>query len=212
MKSDITMSENNLVIDFGQLIQNLRNQGLPVIVELGPGDIKTYPNSIGIDIFKKDSVDFICDLTEGFPFIEDNSIDLIYSSHFLEHIDNLDYFLKEINRVLKPGGKKVGVVPHFSNPYYYSDYTHKNFWGMYTLLYFSKDKFFTRDVPRYYNQIDFKINKVDLVFNSPFRGRNLFKKAFGLFVNSSRYTKELYEENLTGICQCYEIRFEIEKK
>lgn len=181
-------------------------------LELGPGSVKKYSNSIGLDRVQKNSVDFICDLSKGLGFIPDNSVDLIYSSHFLEHIDDLEFFMGEVERVLKPGGRMISIVPHFSNPYFYSDYTHKNFWGLYTLLYFSNDTFFKREVPSYYNSIDFKIMNINLVFNSPFKIRSFFNKAIEKVVNLNKFTLEFYEENLTGLIQCQEIHFEIEKK
>src|SRR5690606_18378616 len=59
------------------------------------------------------------DLSKGIPY-EDNSVDAVYHSHTLEHIDrNLDdpangpglLFTKECRRVLKPGGVLRIVVP-----------------------------------------------------------------------------------------------------
>ena len=43
--------------------------------------------------------------TSRFPF-KDNSFDVIYSEHMIEHIfvDRIPIFLEEIHRVLKPGG------------------------------------------------------------------------------------------------------------
>jgi len=188
------------------------NNNEKVIIELGPGNIKSDKNAIGIDIFNKDSVDFIYDLSNGLQFLDDNTVDLIISNHFLEHMDNLELFMSEIYRVLKKGGKKIGTVPHFSNPYFYSDYTHKNFWGMYTLLYFSDTQYFKRDVPLYYNSINFQINKIRLVFRSPFIIRHYINKVIDKIFNSNKYLMEFYEENLTGLISCYEIKFEIEKK
>ena len=106
----------------------------------------------------------------------------------------------------------VGIVPHFSNPYYYSDPTHKNFWGLYTILYFSSDMYFKRDVPRYYNSVDFEIIEIKLVFTSPFLFRRIFKKFLTKIINSFNYLKEFHEEMLVGILPCYEIYFEIKKK
>jgi len=184
-----------------------------LILELGPGEEKKYADSIGLDLVRKPSVDYCCDLSRGLPFIPDNSVDLIYSSHFLEHIDDLGFFFAEVERVLKPGGKLESVVPHFSNPYFYSDYTHKNFWGLYTLLYFSKDKYFEREVPQYYNEIDFKVNSIFLRFNSPFRLRSIANRyILEKLVNINTYTQELYEDVFTGIFSCEEIHFEVEKR
>ena len=54
------------------------------------------------------------DLSKGIPF-DDNSVDVVYHSHLLEHIDrkNVPTFLKEIRRVLKPRGIHRIVVRIF---------------------------------------------------------------------------------------------------
>jgi SAM-dependent methyltransferase len=60
------------------------------------------------------------------PF-DDNSFDSIFCSEVLEHIFNPDEILKELNRVLKPGGKALITVPFCWNehevPYDYARYT-----------------------------------------------------------------------------------------
>ena len=52
------------------------------------------------------------DLREGIPF-EDASVDAVYHSHVLEHIDreHVPGFLAEVFRVLRPGGVHRVVVP-----------------------------------------------------------------------------------------------------
>jgi ubiquinone/menaquinone biosynthesis C-methylase UbiE len=47
---------------------------------------------------------------ENIP-LKDNSIDLVFSNCTLEHIKNLKIVLKEISRVLKPGGILTFTVP-----------------------------------------------------------------------------------------------------
>ncbi len=46
------------------------------------------------------------------PF-EDNSIDIIFCNHVLEHVDDDKKALGEIKRVLKPGGWAILQVPFF---------------------------------------------------------------------------------------------------
>jgi ubiquinone/menaquinone biosynthesis C-methylase UbiE len=143
----------------------------------------------------------------------DDSIDEIYSFHFLEHVDSLDFFLKEANRVLKPGGKMIGTVPYFSNPYFYSDPTHNSFFGLYNFSYYDiSQKYFRRKVPVFYSADLFIVDNIKLVFKSPFIGRWPIKKIFGFFVNICGWTKEFYEENLCYIVPAYEIYFELSKK
>ncbi len=61
----------------------------------------------------------------GFP---DNSFDCIISFQVIEHIKDDSQFLKEINRILKPGGKAYLTTPNrvFSltrNPWHIREYT-----------------------------------------------------------------------------------------
>src|SRR5665811_1875556 len=74
----------------------------------------------GMDILPLTGVDFVINLEQGINIIADNSVDEYYSSHFLEHIHEFDLLMSEIHRTLKPGGICTIIVPHFSNPFYYS--------------------------------------------------------------------------------------------
>lgn len=193
---------------FNKLIENREK----VTIEFGPGHKKKFDNSIAIDCVPLECVDIVTDVQSGLSFIPDSSIDLIYSSHFLEHIDNLEVLMAEFQRILKPGGCIKSVVPHFSNPYFYSDYTHKNLWGLYTISYFSKKSFFKRGVPSFYNDIDFNIESIKINFYSPFIGRKPFKKMLNFVFNCTRYMQELYEENFVYLFPAYEIEFNLRKK
>lgn len=119
------------------------------IIDVGCGKHKS-PGSVGIDKIGLPEVDIVCDVErEGLPF-KDNSIDMVYSRHFLEHVKNFEFVMREVYRVLKPKGKANIVVPHFSNPLGYSDPTHKRFFGYYTFDYFCPEKYQKRrKVPDY---------------------------------------------------------------
>lgn len=183
-----------------------------VILELGPGHKRKYQDSIAIDRVPLKGVDIVADIEQGLGFIPDRSVDLVYSSHFMEHIGNLEHVLREFSRVLKAKGEIIIIVPHFSNPYYYSDYTHKNFWGLYTPFYFSKESFFKRKVPSYYNDLDILVTDIKIRFYSPFMFRNVFKKVLQFIFNLSRYMQELYEENFCYLFPAYEMRITIIKR
>lgn len=53
-------------------------------------------------------------MAKGLPFA-DNSVDVVYHSHMLEHLDRSDVqkFFQQVLRVLKPGGLHRIVVPNF---------------------------------------------------------------------------------------------------
>ena len=107
-----------------------------VVLELGVGNRKRISSAIGIDILDGECVDIVGDVAEVLKEIKDNSIDQVYSFHFLEHVDNHIEVVNEIIRVLKKNGLMNIVVPHFSNPFYYSDPTHKSKFGLFSFCYY----------------------------------------------------------------------------
>jgi len=51
----------------------------------------------------------------------------VYAKHIIEHLHNPLNFLKQIKRILKPGGKAVILTPNcpFMLPHFWGDYTHQ---------------------------------------------------------------------------------------
>lgn len=181
------------------------NGDSPVIIELGCGQ-KKKEGRIGIDKLDLPNVDIVADIEDGLPFLPDNSVDEIHSRSVLPHIQNFENLMREIVRVLKNDGTAHIFVPHFSNPYYYSDYTHKRFFGLYTFYYFVDSKHqLRRKVPNFYTEIRINIISQRLVFRSPFWFRRRIKKLAGLLFNCHRSLQEFYEENLCYLFPCYGI-------
>jgi len=202
------MSDKNQKDKFAEIVSN-RDY---ICVELGCGPLKQNPDSIGIDLLPLPGVDFVHNIENGLDFIADNTVDEISSSHFLEHLVNFELVMKEIHRVLKNDGIHKVTVPHFSNPHYYSDFTHKRFFGLYTFDYFSKqkDQDLRRKVPDFYINFYFKVTRRDLIFIRYFSMRNVitYLLAMPLF-NSSNYMKELYENKFCYTFPCKELYFEM---
>jgi len=199
-------------IDKNELIVNLHKKR-KIQLELGCGNRKKDPDSIGIDLLDYDCVDIVgdvCDVLKVFPA---ESVDSIDAYSFIEHLSDISLLVTEMERVLKPNGRIVLQAPHFSNPHYYSDYTHRSFFGLYTLSYFSSNQPFKRKVPNYKRTNQLRLVSVDLLFKSspPFYFRHFLKKVIQLIANSCVYAKEFYEENLCFILPCYEIRYELIK-
>jgi SAM-dependent methyltransferase len=57
-------------------------------------------------------IDYVADINK-LPF-EDNSFDVIFCSQVLEHVPRPWISIKEISRVLKPGGNLILTVPHLT--------------------------------------------------------------------------------------------------
>ena len=104
-------------------------------------------------------------------------------------------------------------MPHYSNPYFYSDPTHRRYFGLYTMCYFSESKLFKRKVPEYNHNINYELMFVELNFSSTrqFYIRHVFKKFFGILFEKTRYMKEFWEENLSFIIPCYDIKYILKK-
>ena len=51
-------------------------------------------------------------ITKGVVPVDDESIDLILSDYVLEHVEDPTAFVREVNRVLKPGGWFCARTPH----------------------------------------------------------------------------------------------------
>jgi ubiquinone/menaquinone biosynthesis C-methylase UbiE len=199
--------------DSGKVIEKLHS-GQLFDIELGCGDRKRAKDAIGIDLLDYDCVDLVGDIFEVLNEFPDASVSAVYSYHFIEHINDLDKLMDELVRILIPGGKVLFTVPHFSNPYFYSDYTHKLFFGLYTFCYFCDSILFKRMVPSYQKDLRFELIDVKLIFKScrPFYFRYGIKKLIEKIFNLSSYTKELYEENFCYLFPAYEIKYVMKKK
>lgn len=180
-----------------------------VVVILGAGE-KKYPEAITVDKLDLPNIDIVADLEQGLSFFPDNSIDEIHTNSFFEHIVNFDRLMLDIYRVLKPEGILDVFVPHFSNPYFYSDPTHVRYFGFYTFYYYSKSQeSLFRKVPMYYNTCNFSIISIRLIFNSPFPIISRLKRVFGAICNTSKLFQEFYEGHLSHICWCYGIELKM---
>ena len=181
------------------------------IVELGCGLNKRFKDSIGIDLLNYPNVDIVDDCYSALKTFDTDSVDYIYSYHFLEHCDGFKELLIECQRVLKTEGIFECTVPHFSNPYYYSDYTHINFFGLYTFDYLCEIQYFKRKVPNY-GKIGFKTENVSLGFRAdrPFYLSYTFRKLLLIF-NASPFMQEIYEWHFSSLIKCSEITFKLKK-
>lgn len=201
------------VIDKSAVLTRLRALER-VSLELGCGATKRDDHAIGIDVRDEPGVDIVGDVFDALQEFPASSVDAVASEHFFEHIDDLPRLMGEIARVLKPGGRLTVAVPHFSNPWYYSDPTHRRFFGLYTFCYLADSSLFRRSVPMHGATHDFELTAVRLEFKStrPFYVRHAVKRAQGWIVNSTTWLQEYYEETLCWLVPCHSVRYTLKRR
>ncbi len=204
MADDIKLINTELIPD---IILHKIERGERINIELGCGTNKKE-GKIGVDKLPLRGVDIIHDVEKGLSFLPDNSVDEISSIHFLEHINNFEQLMKEVHRVLKPHGIHIATVPHFSNPYYYSDFTHKRFFGLYTFDYLAtENSTLRRKVPDFYTNFKFEIISRRYAFYSPFKIRHILKQVLRRILGNNNYLMEFYEEMLCWVFPCSTITY-----
>lgn len=104
-------------------------------IDLGCSRYKK-PGFLGVDIDRVNGVEVIAD-ARHLPF-KTSSLDGIYSHHCIEHIDDQLAVIGELWRVCRSDSEVHLIVPHFSNPSYYDDLTHKHQYSTRTFEHYDK--------------------------------------------------------------------------
>jgi SAM-dependent methyltransferase len=109
------------------------------ILDVGCGQNK-FPGAIGIDANPRSHADVIHDLgVFPYPFANDE-FDEIVCRHVIEHVPDVLGFVSELHRITKPGGRLKIVTPHYSNPDWATDPTHRNHFNSYSFTCFMPDR------------------------------------------------------------------------
>ncbi len=107
----------------GELIRKKINPKGLKIIDIGCGNLKTFKNSIGLDIVPGGEVidqiggeepskaDISCDVSQPLP-LEEKSIDLAVARHILEHMIDPITAVRNWIKPLKIGGRLVISVPN----------------------------------------------------------------------------------------------------
>lgn len=151
--------------------------GQELKLDLACGDNKRE-GFFGVDFIKTDSTDFECNLLK-FPWPwEDNSVEELHCSHFIEHVpmcyisptgeyknipepgdkDLLFAFFDECYRILKPGASLTIWCPCARSNRAFQDVTHRRFIVGETFLYMNKEWRTVNKLEHYNVQCDFIVN------------------------------------------------------
>ncbi|PWU46880.1 methyltransferase type 11 [Micromonospora globispora] len=95
----------------------------PVVVDLGCGGTKQWPGNLGLDIYPAPGVDAVADLSGSLP-LADDSVDVFFAVHILEHLIDFLPLLDECHRVLRPGGVLHVMSPWWRHVNAVADPTH----------------------------------------------------------------------------------------
>ena len=108
--------------------------------------IKPYNGYINLDLVKLPGVDIVNDIANipWKPFKKSQFEEVLLFS-ILEHIPTWMEVLGEAHRVLKPGGRAIIKVPHFTSATSYKDPTHINYFSYGTFDFFVGDKHYYTD-------------------------------------------------------------------
>lgn len=154
---------------------------------------------INLDWLQLPWVDVIHDLNK-FPYpFEDNYFDEIYSSHVLEHVTDLLIVMRELSRITKNWWYIKVIVPYFTNPGTWADYTHKRAFTVNSFNYFTKDCF-------YHNWLNLEVAKIRIHY---FWNRKSFMDSSGinllpdLLINISQNIYERFFAYIFPSCEIH---------
>lgn len=182
--------------------------GEPINLDLGAG-LKGRQDCFTLDHKELPGVDIVADLNEPLDGLPDNCVGELYTRHTLEHIDRLLPLLAEMHRISRADGKIEITVPHFSNPYFYSDPTHVRFFGLYSMYYFvnPEDQPASRRVPPYYTETRFFLDNIWIDFYQRSLWDRIAAPLFSRVVNHSLGWQDFYERRLCPFFHAWQITY-----
>ena len=176
------------------------------ILDVGCG-VNKYEGAIGLDNNPRTGADVIHDLgLVPYPF-EDNEFDFVISRHVVEHVPDVVAFVEELWRITKPGGRIKLVAPHYTNPDWATDPTHKNHLNSYSFNSFIPE----RQVFDFYTDVKLKPISTYVSITNLWKAMgveflvNLDQKA-----PRFRFLRKFWEHYLSFIFRGKELHFEFE--
>jgi SAM-dependent methyltransferase len=176
------------------------------ILDVGCGSNK-FPGAIGVDNNPRTAADVIHDLgVVPYPFA-DNEFEEIISRHTVEHVPDVMAFITELYRITKPGGRIKLVAPHYTNPDWANDPTHRNHINSYTFNVFMPD----RRVFDFYSEVNLRPVKTYVSLLSLWRALGIeFFVNLDQKIEGARFLRKFWEHYLSFIFRGKELHFEFE--
>lgn len=186
--------------------------GLPLRLDVGAGQ-RRREGYYSLDLVPLPGVDVVADLNEPLSELPDASVGAIHCRHVLEHVPRLMELLAEFHRVLTPDGRAEIVVPHFTNPYGYSDPTHVRFFGLYSFYYFCDEADQPRrKVPNFYSPVRFVVESVSFELMKTSLADKLARLMLKPVINRGVGWLDWYERRLSKWLPVSEVRYVLRPK
>jgi len=176
------------------------------ILDVGCGQNK-FAGAVGIDSNPRSHADVIHDLgVFPYPFKNDQ-FDEIICRHVIEHLPDVMAFVTELHRITKPGGRIRIVTPHYTNPDWATDPTHRNHFNSYSFT-----CFMPQETPfPFYTDVELRPISTHVSLANLWRALgiewlvNLDQRSPGL-----RFLRKFWEFYLSNILRGKELRYEFE--
>jgi SAM-dependent methyltransferase len=183
-----------------------QDASLKKILDVGCGQNK-FAGAVGIDSNPRSHADVIHDLgVVPYPFADDE-FDEVICRHVIEHVPDVMAFVSELHRVTKPGGRIKIITPHYSNPDWSTDPTHRNHFNSYSFTCFMP----TRTPFPFYTNVELKPIHTYVSLANLWRALGLeFITNLDQHWPSLRFTRKFWEFYLSTICRGKELHFEFE--
>jgi SAM-dependent methyltransferase len=176
------------------------------VLDIGCG-INKIPGAIGMDINPLSAADIVHDLDDlPYPFANDQ-FDEVVGRHVIEHVRDPMAVMSELHRITRPGGVIRLVAPHWTNPDFATDLTHRNHLNSYSF----RNMIEGREVFPFYTEARFRQRgtRVTLLNLWKLFGLELLVN-FDNFYPRMRFFRKFWEQYVNAIVRGKEIIFELE--
>ncbi|MBI2618392.1 class I SAM-dependent methyltransferase [Candidatus Kaiserbacteria bacterium] len=147
------------------------------VLDIGCGQRK-LSGAVGLDVLENSQADIIHDVSKTpWPF-EDNSFDVVFANHHLEHVSEPLVFLREAHRILRPKGRIVLQVPYFRFIDAFTDPTHRHFFTSQSLDYVIDGTKLAK-----YQYTNFRFREIGFWYGWPIASHNPFVRLFKWYIH-----------------------------
>jgi SAM-dependent methyltransferase len=176
------------------------------ILDVGCGWNK-MPGAIGIDSNPRAHADVVHDLgVLPYPFADDE-FDQVVCRHVAEHVPDVMAFVTELFRITRAGGLISITTPHYSNPDWPTDPTHRNHFNSYSFNCFIEE----RQVFPFYTEVKLKPLRTYVSLANLWRAVGLeWLVNMDQHLPGWRFTRKFWEFYLSYIFRGKELQFDFE--